>query len=136
MPRALSRLLAVLLLAAVLSACSNNTSAPTEADARAAVEQEIKDFSQGCIQLVAFQKTGEKVLGSVMLVNATVTIEFLEDCNWPMDTMFVVARLVPGATPGVIKGERRTVHRTRQFQKTDRGWKASQMNDPGSKPTQ
>jgi len=80
------RLLIPILLPAFLSACSSNPSAPTEADARAAVEQDIKDFSQGCIKLVDFHKTGEKVLGSVMLVNATAKIEFLEDCDWPIET--------------------------------------------------
>ena len=104
------RLLIPILLTAFLSACSSNPSAPTEADARAAVEQDIKDFSQGCIKLVDFHKTGEKVLGSVMLVNATAKIEFLEDCDWPIETMVVVLKILPGATPNVRKGEQRTVH--------------------------
>ena len=130
------RLLIPLLLAAFLSACSSNPSAPTEADARAAVEQDLKDFSQGCVKLVDFNKTGEKVLESVMLVTATAKIEFLEDCNWPFDTTVAALKIVPGATPNVRKGEQRTVNLTLQFQKTDQGWKATQKKDPGSKLTQ
>jgi hypothetical protein len=64
------RLLIPLLLAAFLSACSSNPGTPTEADARAALEQDIKDFSQGCIRLVDFHKTGEKALVSVNNQNA------------------------------------------------------------------
>jgi hypothetical protein len=130
------RLLIPPLLAAFLSACSSDPSAPTEADARAGVEQDIKDFSQGCIKLVDFNKTGEKVLESVMLVNGTTKIEFLEDCNWPFDTTVAAFRIVSGATPNVRKGEQRTVNLTLQFQKTDQGWKATQKKDPGSKLTQ
>ena len=130
------RLFIPLLLAAFLSACSSNPSAPTEADARAALEQDIKDFSQGCIKLVDFHKTGEKVLESVMLVNATARIEFLEDCNWPIETTVAALKIVPGATPNVRKGEQRTANLTLQFQKTDQGWKATQKKDPGSKLTQ
>ena len=130
------RLFILLLLAAILSTCSSNPSAPTEADARAAVEQDIKDFSQGCIKLVDFHKTGEKVLESVMLVNATARIEFLEDCNWPIDTMVAALKIVPGATPNVRKGEQRTANLTLQFHKTDRGWKATHKKEPGPKLTQ
>jgi PBP1b-binding outer membrane lipoprotein LpoB len=114
-----------LLLAAFLASCSSNPGAPTEAEARAAVEREIEDFSQGCIKLVDFHKTGEKMMESVVLVNATARIEFLEDCNWPMDTVVVALKVVPGATPNVRKGEQRTAHLTLQFHKTDRGWKAT-----------
>lgn len=128
------RLLIPALLAAILSACSSNPSAPTEADARAALEEDIKDLSQGCIKLVDFHKTGEKLLGSVILVSASAKIEFLEDCNWPIDTMVVVTRIVPGGTANVRKGEQRTVNLTLQFHKTDRGWKAAEKKEPGSKP--
>jgi len=130
------RLLIPLLLGAFLSGCSSNPSAPTEADARAAVEQDIKDFSQGCIKLVDFHKTGEKLLESVMLVNTTATIEFLEDCNWPIDTTVAALKIVPGAMPNVRKGEQRTVNLTLQFHKTDRGWKATHKKEQGPKPTQ
>ena len=128
------RLLAPLLLAAFLSACSSHPSAPTEADARAALEQDIEIFSQGCIKLVDFQKTGEKQLESVMLVSASAKIEFLEDCNWPIDTLVVVTKIVPGVTANVRKGEQRTVNLTLYFQMTDRGWKAVHKKEPGSKP--
>jgi hypothetical protein len=130
------RLLIPLLLAAFLSACSSNPSLPTEADARAAVEQDIKDFSQGCIKLVDFHKIGEKVLESVMLVNATAKIEFLEDCNWPIETTVAALKIVPGATPNVRKGEQRTVNLTLQFHKTDGGWKATHKKESVPKLTQ
>ena len=132
----LLRLLIPLLLAVFLFACSSNPGAPTEADFRAAVEQDIKDFSQGCIKLVDFHKTGGKMLESVMLVNATAKIEFLEDCNWPIDTTVAALKIVPGATPNVRKGEQRTANLTLQFHKTDRGWKATHKKEPGPKPTQ
>jgi hypothetical protein len=125
-----SRLFTPLLIAAFLSACSSNPSVPTEADARAAVEQDIKAFSQGCIKLVDFHKTGEKLLESVMLVNATARIEFLEDCIWPIDTTVAALRIAPGGTPNVRKGEQRTVNLTLQFHKTDRDWKATTKNEP------
>ncbi len=131
-----SKRLIPVLLAAFLSACSSNPSPPTEADARGAVEQDIKDFSQGCIKLVGFQKTDDKVLESVILVNATARIEFLEDCNWPMDTTVAALKIVPGATPNVRKGEQRTVNLTLQFHKTDSGWKATHKNELGPKLTQ
>lgn len=130
------RLLIPILLAAFLSACSTNPSAPTEAETRAAVEQDIKDLSQGCIKLVDFHKTGEKVLESVMLVNATAKIEFLEDCNWPIDTTVAALKMVPGATPNVKEGEQRTANLTLQFQRTDRGWKATHKKESGPKLTQ
>lgn len=123
-----------LLLGALLSACSPKFNAPTETDARAVLEQQIRDTSQGLIKLVEFRKTGEKTLESVLLVNATAKIEFLEDCNWPIDTMVLALKLVPGATPNVRKGEQRTVDLTLQFQKTGDGWKAIQAKDQPSKP--
>lgn len=113
-----------LLLAAVLSGCSDSRNMPTEADARAAVEQGINMFSQGCIKLVEFHKTGEKQLDSLVVVNGTARIEFLEDCNWPFNTTVLALRLVPGATPNVRKGDQRTVNLTLQFHKTAGGWKA------------
>ena len=86
--------------------------------------------------MVDFNKTSEKVLESVMLVNSTAKIEFLEDCNWPIDTTVAALKIVPGATPNVRKGEQRTVNLTLQFHKTDRGWKATHKNEPGPKLTQ
>lgn len=130
------QLLILLLLGAVFSACSPNSTSPTEADARAVLEQQIRDFSQELIKLMEFQKTGEKALDTLVLVNATAKIEFLEDCNWPFDTTVIALKVVPGATPNVRKGEQRTVNLTLQFQKTDRGWKATQAKDQKSKPTQ
>ena len=130
------QLLIPLLLVALFSACSPNSTSPTEADARAVLEQQIRDSSQGLIKLVEFQKTGEKALESVMLVNATAKIEFLEDCNWPIDTMVIALKVVPGATPNVRKGEQRTVNLTLEFLKTDGDWKATQAKDSKSKPTQ
>lgn len=124
-----------LLLARLLSACSSNPSWPTEADARAALEQDMKNFSQGCIKLLEFHKTGERVWESVCLVEASAQIEFLEDCDWPIDTMVLVLKVVPGATPNVRKGEQRSVNLTLQFHQTDHGWKATQMKASESKPT-
>ncbi|MCL4179495.1 MAG: hypothetical protein KJ072_17335 [Verrucomicrobia bacterium] len=124
------------LLVALFSACSSNPAPPTEADARSVLKQQIRDFSQGLIKLVEFQKTGEKALDSIMLVYATAKIEFLEDCDWPFDTQVVALKVVPGATPKVRKGEQRTVNLTMQFQKTDGGWKATQAKDTKSKPDQ
>lgn len=128
-------LLIPLLLGAFLSACSPKSAAPTEADARAVLEQQIRDTYQGLIKLVEFHKTGEQALEGVLLVKATARIEFLEDCHWPMDTMVVALKLVPGATPNVRKGEQRTVPLTLQFHKTDEGWRANPAKDPKSKPT-
>ncbi len=122
-----------LIFAAFLSACSSDPSPPTEADARAALEQDIMDSSQGCIKLVEFHRTGEKALGSIMLVHARSKIEFLEDCNWPIDKMVVVTKVVPGVTPNVRKGEQRTVDFTFSFYKTDHGWKTTQMKASESK---
>ena len=130
------QLLTPLLFVALFSACSPNSTTPTEADARAVLEQQIRDFSQGLIKLMEFQKTGEKALDTLVLVNATAKIEFLEDCTWPFDTTVIALKVVPGATPNVRKGEQRTVNLTLQFQKTDRGWKATQAKDQKSKPTQ
>jgi hypothetical protein len=128
------RLLIPLLLGALLSACSPQITAPTESDARAVLEQQMRDTSEGLIKLVEFRKTGEKTLESVLLVNATAKIEFLEDCNWPIDTMVFALKLVPGATPNVRKGEQRTLDLTLQFQKTGDGWKATPAKDQPSKP--
>ena len=110
-----------MLIGALLSACSPKVPAPTEADARAVLEQQMRDTSQGLIKLVEFRKTGEKTLENVLLVNATAKIEFLEDCNWPIDTKVFALKLVPGATPNVRKGELRTVDLTLQFQKAGDG---------------
>ena len=130
------QLLIPLLLGALFSACSPNSTPLTEADARAALEQQIRDFSQGFIKLVEFQKTGETVAGKVMLVDATVKIEFLEDCDWPIEKTVIALKVVPGATPNVRKGEQRTFSLTLQFQKTDGGWKDTWAKDSKSKPTQ
>ena len=130
------QLLTPLLFVALFSACSPNSTTPTEADARAVLEQQIRDFSQGLIKLMEFQKTGEKALDTLVLVNATAKIEFLEDCNWPFDTMVVTLKTVPGDAPNVRKGEQRTANLTLQFHKTDRGWKTRDKKDPGQKLTQ
>ena len=127
-----TQLLMTLLLLSYISACSKHSSAPTEADARAALEQEIKDFSQGCIRLVEFHKTGERELGTVRLVDAGARIEFLEDCDWPFNTMVLALKVVPGTTPNARKGEQRDVHLTLQFHKTGGVWKATQKQEAGS----
>jgi hypothetical protein len=130
------QLLILLLFGALFSACSPNSTPHTEADARAALEQQIRDFSQGLIKLVEFKKTGERVAGTVMLVGATVKIEFLEDCDWPFEKTVIALKVVPGATPQVKKGEQRTFSLTLMFQKTDGGWKDTWAKDSKSKPTQ
>lgn len=114
-----------LLLAAVLSACSGSRE-PSEAQARAALEQQIKASSQGCVKLLEFHKFSaqQEGAGGVILVKANAKIEFLEDCVWPSDSQVVATKLVPGATPNVKKGERRSVNLTLRFQKADRGWTA------------
>ena len=71
-----------------------------------------------------------------MLVDATVKIEFLEDCDWPIEKTVIALKVVPGATPNVRKGEQRTVNLTLEFLKTDGDWKATQAKDSKSKPTQ
>ena len=118
-------LLIPLLLAALFSACSSHPSAPSEADARAALEQQIQTLSQGCTKLVEFHKTGEQELGPVRLVQARAEIEFLEDCYWPLDTQVVVLRVTPGQTANVRKGDRRIVNLTLQFNQTEQGWKVA-----------
>ena len=120
---------------AFLSACSSKPSEPTEAEARAALEQQIKDFSQGCIKLVEFHKTGESNFESLMIVNANAKIEFLDDCDWPIEPLMLATKAVPGTPSKMKKGEQRTVDLTLQFVKTDTGWKATQKNDAGSKAT-
>lgn len=130
------QLLIPLLLGALFSACSPNSTPLTEADARAALEQQIRDFSQGCIKLVEFQKTGETEAGKVMLVYTTVKIEFLEDCDWPIEKTVIALKVVPGATPNVRRGEQRTFNLTLQFQKTDGGWKDTWAKDSKSNPAQ
>jgi hypothetical protein len=130
------QLLILLLLGALFSACSPNSTPLTDADAHAVLEQQIRDFSQGCIKLVEFQKTGETEAGEVMLVNATVKIEFLEDCNWPIEKTVIALKVVPGATPNVRKGEQRTLNLTLQFQKTDGGWKDTWAKDSKSNTAQ
>lgn len=126
-------LLVLLLVAVVTAACTRHSGAPSAADARAALEQDIQDFSQGCIKLVAIKTTGEHELASVMVVNASAEIEFLEDCTWPIETLVVALKTADGQTPNVKKGEHRTVHLTLQFHKTAQGWKPTQKKDPGSK---
>ena len=119
------QLLLPLLLAVLLTACSSNPGTPSEADARAALEQQIEAGSQGCIKLVKFHKTSEQDLGRVLLVQASAEIEFLEDCKWPFDTRVIVLRIAQGETPNVRKGDHRTVNLTLQFHKTDQGWKVT-----------
>ncbi len=123
-----AKLLLPLLLATFLSACSNNPDRPSEADVRAVVEQQIQNFSQGCIKLLQFQmnKDQERELGSVLLVKATAEIEFLEDCKWPFDSQLLALKTTGTDTPDVKKGDRRTVHLTIQFHKTPQGWKPTQ----------
>lgn len=118
------RLLIPLLLAALFSACSSKSNAPSEAEARAVVEQDIKDLSQGCIRLLDCRKGGEVVLESMMVVNVSATIEFLEDCYWPTDQTVAVQKIAPGVTPNAKKGEQRTISLILYFQKSGRGWKA------------
>ena len=129
-------LLILLLLAALFSACSPKSTAPTEADARAVLEQQIRDYSQGLIKVVDFQKTGETETGKVMLVYTTAKIEFLEDCDWPIEKTIIALKVVPGATPNVRKGEQRTVDVTLQFEKRDGSWKDTWAKDTKSNPTQ
>lgn len=83
-----------------------------------------------------FHKTGEKEVANVLLVNVSAKIEFLEDCNFPIENSFVVLKTVPGTAPNVKKGQQRTLDLTLQFEKTDRGWKPTEAKDSGSKSTQ
>lgn len=115
-------LLRPLFVAAILTSCNGSPTPPSEADARAALERNIGEFSQGCIKLVDFRKTGKKELGDVTLVTASADIEFLEDCHWPFKTAMIVLKITEGETPGVKKGERRTVTVTLQFHRTGKGW--------------
>ncbi len=115
-------LLNPLLLAAFLSACSRNHRVPSEADVRAAVEQQIQASSQGCIKLLQFHKTSDLEGGNVLLVKASAELEFLEDCHWLTNTDVIVLKTTKGETPNVRKGEHRTANLSLQFRKTDRGW--------------
>jgi hypothetical protein len=121
-------LIPLLLLAASLSACSSKPGGPSEADARAALEQQIQAFSKGCIKLVRFDtdKDQNMDLGNVLLVKATAEIEFLEDCNWPIETTVLALKTTGREVPNVRKGERRTIYLTLQFHRTKTGWKATQ----------
>lgn len=60
-----------------------------------------------------------------MLLNATAEIEFLEDCNWPIDTEVLALKTLKGEAPNVKKGEHRKMNLTLQFHKTDEGWKST-----------
>lgn len=116
------------LLAVCLTACSRQDAAPTAAEARVVVERDIAAFSQGCIRLLDFHKTGERPLGTVLLVDATATIEFLEDCQWPLGTTVLAFRIPPGTTPGVRKGEQRTLPLELQFHQTKQGWEPTPLD--------
>jgi len=129
------RLLTPLLLAVLLSACFSKASAPSEAEARAALEQEIQRFSQGCIKLNEFHVANAQALGNLLIVEARAEIEFLEDCHWPVHTLVVVSKIPPGATPDVKKGERRTMDVKLQFHQTSQGWKSTPIKDAGAKRT-
>jgi hypothetical protein len=124
-----------LVLAFVLSACSGGSTGPTEAQARAMLEEDIQKFSQGCIQLLEFKKTEEKQMDSLMSVSATVRIEFLQDCVWPNERLVVVSKLVPGVSPNVRKGDQRIVSLDFLFEKADGGWKPVRPKDATSAPT-
>ncbi len=130
------RPLFLLLLTVFLSACTGKSSGPTDAEARAALEQQIKDFSQGCIKLVEFHRTGEKALGNVIIVDANAKVEFLEDCNWPIETSVMVLKTPPGGTSNVKKGDLRTLNIDLQFVETEHGWKSGQKKDTGSNVVQ
>ncbi len=121
-------LIPLLLLAASLSACSSKPGGPPETAARAALEQQIQAFSQGCIKLVRFQTNRDQNmdLGKIMLVKGTAEIEFLEDCNWPIETTVLALKTTGREVPNIRKGDRRTVYVTLQFHKTETGWKATQ----------
>jgi hypothetical protein len=113
-----------LVLAFVLSACSGGSTGPTEAQARAMLEEDIQKFSQGCIELLEFKKTEEKQMDSLMSVSATVRLEFLQDCVWPNERLVVVSKIVPGVSPNVRKGEQRIINLDFLFEQSDGGWKA------------
>lgn len=122
------KLMMPLLLAALLSACCpGKPDTPSEAAARMAVEQQIQAFSQGCIKLVQFHKHDgqDRILGDTMLVKATAELEFLQDCNWPINTQLLALKTIGREIPNVRKGEHRTADLTLQFHRTDSGWKAS-----------
>ncbi len=119
-------------LAFVLTACSGGSTGPTEAQARAMLEEDIQKFSQGCIQLLEFRKTQEKPMDSLMAVSATVRIEFLQDCVWPNERLVVVLKTAPGLSPNVRKGDQRIVNLDFLFEKSDGGWKAVRPKDSKS----
>ena len=95
-----------MVLAFVLTACSGGSTGPTEAQARAMLEEDIQKFSQGCIQLLEFRKTQEKPMDSLMAVTATVRLEFLQDCVWPTERPAAVLTTPPGLSPHLREGGR------------------------------
>lgn len=65
-----------------------------------------------------------------MLVKANAEIEFLKDCNWPIDTLVLATKTVPGTTPNARKDDRRPLNLTTQFHRTKDWWKEAQRKDP------
>lgn len=129
------RLWLPLVLAFVLSACSGGSTGPTEAQARAVLDEDVQKFSQGCIQVLEFRKTEELDLDRLMLVNAIVRIEFLQDCVWPIENLVVVTKTVPGVSPNVHKGDQRTLNVPFLFEKADGAWKPVRPKETTSAPT-
>ncbi len=115
-------ILALLLLTLCLAACSGPLNPPTEAEARAVMERDITNFSQGCIKLVKFRLINEQELGNILMVKAEAEIEFLADCNWPIETLVLVTKPLPGAVPTMKKGDRRMMNVTLQFSRSEQGW--------------
>ena len=120
-----SHAIIILCLTAFISSCSR---LPSENDARAAVEQKIRDHANGLVRLVSFNKTNATKIDAFAgySIAYTAEIEFLDDCLWEHKIGFIAKRGHKSELDfGVVevkKGQNVEIESAIFFQKTEKGW--------------
>lgn len=129
----------------------DNSSKPSESNAKNIIEQKVNQESEGKIRLVSFRKTNgqtREVYGvKVYVLEYEAVIEFLDDCKWltvdPFSARHIGFKTVQTKrsaekkggywagwmnltqTPGTEhkKGERQNYFSSIRFEKTEKGWR-------------
>jgi general secretion pathway protein G len=139
---------ALLSICAWLTGCS---SSPSARDGERAIQDHIKNESEGRIKLVGFEKTNGQ-LGEIFGVKVygmdfAADIEFLEDCKW-VEASFQTSKLTPLPqnslsqlfdtlqNPGkpVSKGQRTQLSGVVHFVKKENGWTVDTVEITRSTP--
>ena len=132
--------------ALLITGCSS--SVPSDEDGKALLVNQINSESQGRIKLLRFQKTDGQASKSEGVerykLEFDIEIEFLEDCKWVLgfgghptfqtvkaraqSSGFSIQSFLTDTAPVVKKGHHEKLMGFMNFQKTEKGWRGTEMD--------